>query len=296
MLAGMSSIWRTMVMLALAAAACARPAVATPTVPPAARSVPSPGGRAVLLELFTSQGCSSCPAADELLAELPALGLGPDKVVALAYHVDYWDDLGWRDPFASPRHSERQRRYNRSGKLRGPGESRQAIDGSYTPQMVIAGAVHFPGGRREVALAEIRRAAAAPSPLDVALAARAARDGDGDDAVVVLSVRALVRGSLIRAAQWQVHAALTASHVETRVLAGENQGRALREASVVRALAEPVPLASALEGNGPARIVLTKPADLAWADVTPVIFVQSTTTLAVTAALALPSPTPSPAR
>src|SRR5512134_2402114 len=77
-----------------------------------------------VVELFTSQGCSSCPPADRLLAEL-----GEDPaVLPLAFHVDYWDHLGWRDPFSSPRWSERQGRY-----------ARTLGRGLYTPQLVVAG-------------------------------------------------------------------------------------------------------------------------------------------------------------
>src|ERR1700759_5332648 len=74
----------------------------------------------VLVELFTSQGCSSCPAADAFVRELPALGLPRARVVPLTFHVDYWNGLGWPDPFSSPAFTERQRRYVDGGFLRGP--------------------------------------------------------------------------------------------------------------------------------------------------------------------------------
>src|SRR3954447_15785630 len=80
---------------------------------------------AVVLELFTSQGCSSCPPADALLAKL---GAG-DGVIALAYHVDYWNDLGWSDPYSAEAWTARQREY---GKL-------------YTPELVVGGREAFVG-------------------------------------------------------------------------------------------------------------------------------------------------------
>ncbi|MFN0218355.1 MAG: DUF1223 domain-containing protein [Hyphomicrobium sp.] len=87
-----------------------------------------------VLELFTSQGCSSCPPADKLLQSFA----NDPSIIALSMPVDYWDYLGWKDTFASPRNSERQRSY---AKARGDG----AI---YTPQVVVNGAVHVNGGRK----------------------------------------------------------------------------------------------------------------------------------------------------
>jgi hypothetical protein len=84
-------------------------------------------GAPVVLELFTSEGCSSCPPADGLISEL---GASSKSVIPLAYHVDYWNHLGWADPFSSPQWSERQSDYARAMNL----------DGEYTPQMVISGA------------------------------------------------------------------------------------------------------------------------------------------------------------
>ena len=79
----------------------------------------------VVVELFTSQGCSSCPPADALLHELAAR----DDVVALAMHVDYWDYIGWKDVFGNPAHSARQRAYAKAG-------NRRMV---YTPQMIVNG-------------------------------------------------------------------------------------------------------------------------------------------------------------
>src|SRR5262245_4669569 len=88
---------------------------------------PTVGQEPVVLELYTSQGCSSCPPADALLSELAREREVP--VIALAYHVDYWNRLGWRDPFSSRDWSARQGQYVRVMKL----------DSAYTPQLVING-------------------------------------------------------------------------------------------------------------------------------------------------------------
>ncbi|MEM1340528.1 MAG: DUF1223 domain-containing protein [Bacteroidota bacterium] len=87
----------------------------------------------VVLELFTSQGCSSCPPADVLLEK--AKNQYPDQLFALSYHVDYWNYIGWEDPFSNPNFSKKQREYNR--KFRYPS--------NYTPEMVINGKEHFVG-------------------------------------------------------------------------------------------------------------------------------------------------------
>lgn len=88
-----------------------------------------------VIELFTSQGCSSCPPADRLFSRLAAR----DDVVALAYHVNYWDYLGWQDNLANPENTERQYAYMRAFGLRSV----------YTPQAVINGRTHIGGGKKE---------------------------------------------------------------------------------------------------------------------------------------------------
>ncbi|WP_224704116.1 DUF1223 domain-containing protein [Devosia aquimaris] len=105
-----------------------------------------------VVELFTSQGCSSCPPADALLTSLSERG----DVLALAYHVDYWDYVGWKDTFGSPAYSDRQRAYAQSW-----GSSR-----IYTPQMVVNGAIGVVGSRRNEVNGAIDRA---QLPLDVAV-------------------------------------------------------------------------------------------------------------------------------
>ncbi|MBT3306373.1 MAG: DUF1223 domain-containing protein, partial [Alphaproteobacteria bacterium] len=98
-----------------------------------------------LVELFTSQGCSSCPPADAFLGELSKRS----DVLALSVHVDYWDYIGWKDPFASPKNTERQRRYSKFLGMRY----------IYTPQLVIQGADHEVGSDRTKILAKIAKAA-----------------------------------------------------------------------------------------------------------------------------------------
>jgi hypothetical protein len=105
---------------------------------PFANSVGAAQGRTVVVELFTSEGCSSCPPADAFFKELTAM----PGVLALSYHVDYWDYLGWKDTLGSPENSQRQYDY---------AHARGDMD-VYTPQMIIDGRKHYVGSNRSVVL------------------------------------------------------------------------------------------------------------------------------------------------
>src|SRR5260370_5315386 len=116
-----------------------------------ASKAPASNGSPVVVELFTSEGCSSCPPADALLARFAEQSpAGNAQVVALEEHVDYWDDQGWKDPFSS--HNWTTRQYAYAGVL-GNGNP-------YTPQMVVDGSVEFSGGRAQQAEKSIADAAA----------------------------------------------------------------------------------------------------------------------------------------
>jgi hypothetical protein len=163
----------------------------------------------VVVELFTSQGCSSCPPADALLAVLDK----DPNVIVLSEHVDYWNHLGWRDPFSSSAHSARQQQYAR----------RFGQDGPYTPQMVVDGQVQFVGSdarRARVAIAEAG-----------ALAGRARvtvrREGDA----VFVEAPALLVGS--KAELW---VGVLRAEGGAEVARGENAGRTLRHVGIVRTL------------------------------------------------------------
>jgi len=185
---------RRTLILAASAGVLYRPVRAAP--------VPAPIGRPVVLELFTSQGCSSCPPADALLGQL----VQRPAVIALAWHVDYWDNLGWRDPYASRLATERQRAY--AGRL-----------GSevFTPALVVDGARIVVGSERGEVEAAITAAPALPVAVTVS------RGADG-------LVAAISAGSgPLRA----VFAAYDPERA-TNVGAGENGGARLREYRIVR--------------------------------------------------------------
>jgi hypothetical protein len=164
----------------------------------------------VVVELFTSEGCSSCPPADALLGELTRRA----NIVPLAFHVDYWDYIGWKDPYASPGFTERQHDYVTALGLHMP----------YTPQMVVDGRTDVVGSEQGDIEAAIGKAAAQPK-----LAISIEKDGAGYRAVIPASDAPPSDGP---ATVWL---ALFDSQRETRVARGENGGRTLKEYNIVRA-------------------------------------------------------------
>ncbi|MGI8742829.1 MAG: DUF1223 domain-containing protein [Bryobacteraceae bacterium] len=176
---------------------------------------------AVLVELFTSEGCSSCPPADALLSSLDrsnSLGL---ETVVLSEHVDYWNRLGWKDPYSSPRFSERQNAY----------AGRFHLDGVYTPQMVVDGTVEFVGNDAKRARAAIAQAAKAEKAV-IRIVPLAMEDRNA------LRVRVEVDAlpASLQTGKAEVYLALAANEADSQVLHGENGGRRLHHVAVVRSL------------------------------------------------------------
>jgi hypothetical protein len=166
---------------------------------------------AVLVELFSSEGCSSCPPADVLLRDLDAARtVSGARVVALEFHVDYWDDLGWKDPFSRQAWSERQREYAGAG-----------VGGTYTPGMIVDGREGFVGSDESRARSALGRAARR-AHVDVQLA----RTGSS------LTVT-IPKISGPAASAWL---AVSERGLETKVERGENEGRKLPHGPVVRSL------------------------------------------------------------
>ena len=163
----------------------------------------------VVVELYTSQGCSSCPPADAFLGELAAR----DDVIALSLHVDYWDYIGWQDTFASKTTTMRQRAYGRALKSRY----------IYTPEMIIDGRVDVVGSRRQEVDSLISEAATRPKP--VTLRFEKANGGQ----VVVPAGRAPAGGASVWLAVYD-------ERHDVEVGRGENGGRKLSYHHVVREL------------------------------------------------------------
>jgi len=164
----------------------------------------------LVIELFTSQGCSSCPPADALLAKLAATGtVGGRAIAPLSFHVDYWNDLGWADPFSLPAWTERQHAY----------ADALGDDRVYTPELVVAGGAAMVGSQqRAVALAigkaphqDVLPATATWDAARVAVTATAPADAD-------------------------VFVAIYEASTRTTVTRGENAGETLGSERVVRRL------------------------------------------------------------
>lgn len=174
-----------------------------------------PGRRTVLLELFTSEGCSDCPPADALLAALDRTQPVPGaELIVLSEHVDYFNRLGWTDPFSSHQFTLRQEEYADRLHLRGP----------YTPQLVVDGTGELVGSDRSAALAAVRRALREPK-IQVSLSSPA-RNGNQVSALVDIPAAKNSRAIL--------YAILADSRVSSDVARGENYGRTLTHVSVAR--------------------------------------------------------------
>ncbi|MEO6334724.1 MAG: DUF1223 domain-containing protein [Pyrinomonadaceae bacterium] len=167
----------------------------------------------VLVELFTSEGCSSCPPADRNLAFLekqqPVAGA---EIITLAFHVDYWDRLGWKDRFSSSLFSQRQGEYSQALKL----------DSNYTPQLIVDGEAEFVGSDSGKAAKEVLKAAGSAKAL-----------------VEVAAEQGQLKVKILKAPDHRdatVYAAVAEDGISSRVERGENAGKTLEHISVVREL------------------------------------------------------------
>ena len=159
----------------------------------------------VVIELYTSQGCSSCPPADAMLHDLAKR----DDVIALALHVDYWDYIGWKDVFANPDYTARQHAYARAANA----------TTVYTPQMVIGGVDHVIGSRPVQVMDAVQAHSRRGNPIDVSLTRRGDR--------VTINARAERRGDYV------VQLVRYTPEQTVSIRRGENAGRDLTYANIV---------------------------------------------------------------
>lgn len=201
---------RTPTLLALFALSSAAALAQSPMTPARDQRVP------VIVELFTSEGCSSCPPADKVLSQLIATQpVDGALVIGLSEHVDYWDRLGWKDPFSDARYTRRQNDY----------AARDTADNIYTPQMVVDGEAAFVGSDRAAALTAIRKAATRPK--------RAAHLAWQSTGQLDIDIAAGNDRSASR-----VFLAVIEDGLANKVTRGENSGHTLPHDAVVRRLVE----------------------------------------------------------
>ena len=208
----------------------------------------------VVVELFTSEGCSSCPPADALLARMDKeQPVSNADIIVLEEHVDYWENGGWHDRFSSSQYTDRQKLY----------APRLKFDEVYTPQMVVDGTTQFVGNDAPRALTAVTAAAGTPK-IALVLSSPVI-----DGRRLGCSVSASSTSPLPKA---DLYAALIDPSATTKVQGGENKGHQLDHVGVVRSLKKIGKLQDL--GNGPLKFNLNAPSDSTPANMRVVVFAQ----------------------
>jgi len=234
------------------------------------RAGESPSGHVVLVELFTSQGCSSCPPADRLLSAIAAERRG--EVVALEFHVDFWNSLGWTDPFSSKEWTARQLAYE-------PVLGQSQV---YTPQAVVDGRVEMVGSDEARLRPALDAAAARPGGrIQLSLEPSPAR---------VRLVADVAIPDALRGRRFDLMAAVFERNLATPVGRGENGGRTLHNDDVVRSLERVDQIAAG--GASPSRHTATLTLSRDWepSRLGVAVFLQDPKSLEVFGAAAQPFP------
>ncbi|HLY60051.1 MAG TPA: DUF1223 domain-containing protein [Terriglobia bacterium] len=233
---------------------------------------------AVVVELFTSEGCSSCPPADKILSWLgqnqPLAGI---EIIPLSEHVDYWNHLGWSDPYSSPEFTQRQREYSES-----------LHTGTYTPQMVVDGKVGFVGGDKARAMEAISSESRAPQAavrIQPANLENSTGQGKFTFSVEVgqIPVQDTKKKSL-------VFLAVTENNLRSNVVGGENSGQSLAHTAVVRELKQIGKLETSPEASFHAQPQIVVSKDWKREDLRAVVFVQLQGSHKILGAAASPFP------
>lgn len=211
-----------------------------------------------MVELYTSEGCSSCPPADAALAALHARATkDATPVYTLSFHVDYWNNLGWPDRFSTPGNTERQHRYAKAFRA----------NSVYTPQAIVNGSAEFVGADTSRLDTEVKGALAKPATASVKLTQS---PWQADQAIGLRAeIEHAPAGALLCAA-------LCEDGLSNDVKAGENRGRVLAHDSVVRDFQ-----VSKIGDDGVVRVSLTPPKDLKASKASIVVFVQDAETMKV---------------
>lgn len=266
----MARVYRAMPRNCIRLATAIAMTLTAATAAAATCSAESGARRVALLELYTSEGCNSCPPADRWVSALPERSYNPERVVTLGFHVDYWNYLGWNDPFARPEYSARQRSASQRNQARFV----------YTPQLLLNGRDFrrgiFKDDFDDRVTAINRDAPRARIGLKLASGAADALSVNVAVAVTDLTQRMSAR----------VFLALYENDLSSLVTAGENRGKRLRHDFVVRGLAGPHPV----DTQGKAQFSHRFKLDSRWksANLHVVAFVQNEATGDVLQALAIP--------
>jgi hypothetical protein len=223
--------------------------------------------KVALLELYTSEGCSSCPPADRFVSKLAAAGYYPERVVPLAFHVTYWDYIGWRDPYAQAAYDTRQ--YTVA--------SRQKSRTVYTPQLVLDGRNLRGTGAFDKRLKALNT---------VKPAARISVRGNTGESAVQVNVGVQVDEPAQRRAA-DLYVALVEGGLSSQVEAGENRGRELRHEHVVRQLIGPLGLPAG-RADSRHKVTVAIPDAVNRANASLAVFVQNREDGSVLQALATP--------
>ena len=242
-------------------------------VPGAAAQCAAESGarRVALLELYTSEGCDSCPPADRWVSALLARGLDPERVVTLGFHVDYWNYLGWNDPFAKAEYSIRQRAASQRNKARVV----------YTPQLLLNGADYRRGIFKDDIADRVNTINQDRPAARISLKLMPGPTGEWSVQGAVAVTDATRKNGT------QAFLALYENNLANAISSGENRGKELHHDFVVRALAGPFPVNPAGEATFAHRFRIDKdwkPADLRVAS-----FVQNENTGDILQALAIPA-------
>jgi hypothetical protein len=212
-----------------------------------------------VVELFTSEGCSSCPPADALVARIQQEDKGL-PVYILAYHVDYWDRLGWKDAFSEGAYSDRQRRY----------ASWLNLSSVYTPQVIVNGRKEFVGSDAGTLRAAIENGLQQPGGVQLSLSGLRL---DGNK----LGFHYEVTGGGMTSGRYEVVAAIVEHSASTHVRAGENSGKVLSHVQIVRSIGMwPVRVGSpaGAEQPGDGEVKLDWPSGVASGDAEVIAFIQ----------------------
>lgn len=244
----LAAIFVSLFLFAIPGFVC-KPKDAAPAMVRAMASAPK--GIAVV-ELFTSEGCSSCPPADAAVAKL--LSQKKEAVFVLGFHVDYWNRLGWADPYSQAQFSDRQRAYAKA----------LSLESIYTPQVIVNGTSEFVGSEESKLNKTVDAELAKTASADLVIQA-----AQKDNAIAV-TYETSQSGVVVNVAVVQAKAVTEVKH-------GENGGRTLHHVAVVRAF-------RSVDANGKGSLTLDLPQGLAGQELQVIAYTQQKETGAITAA------------